>query len=136
MKNLLLLIISLTVLLLLGACDTDDSGVVFTEVQLNTDYPNQSIGSFSERYYTFVSGASAAHTIAVTNLQSDMSWDLYDNRTDAELFSNNIVIFSDDSLTTGDEIKAISLTPGTQYFLVVFEQDDSGSSSFDLRISN
>lgn len=138
MRKFLIIGISLSALLMLGACgllgdDDDDNG--YREIELNTDYTNQAVESGLWRDYTFISGSSASHTIRVTNLQSDILWEIYDNQDDADIGSNEI-FFSDDSFTTGDEILTVSLTPDTRYWLVVYEDDDLGDSSFDLRVDN
>ncbi len=122
----------------LAACDEagngGSGGVQYQEVSLNTDYLGQTINAGLVRDYTFVAGASTVHTIAVTNLGSNIDWLLYDNQADADEL-NFFTVHEENSLGTADEIAVLSLIPGSRYWLVVGELDDV-SSSFDLRIDN
>ena len=136
-------------LIMLGACpnpfsssdsDSDsgsDSSPSYAEINLNTDYTGQSIASGGFRYYTFAAGSSAQHTIRVTNLSSDIVWHLFETRAAADNGGSIDAIKSGNSASsTGDEVLTATLRPGTTYWLVVCEEDEAGSSSFDLRVDN
>lgn len=137
MRKALVIGVSLMTLLMAGACDlSGDDSDGYLEIRLNTDYTDQSIESSSWRDYTFTAGSSLFHIIRVTNLQSDMYWELYDDRDEADLGGEEIIRGDDNFLNTGDEVQTVALTPGRQYWLTVYEAGRAGNSSFDLKIEN
>ena len=88
------------------------------------------IGIFGESFYKFLAVASASHTIALTNMQSDLDWYLYDDAS----YSNRIDL-CDELYGPIDEIKStVSLTNGVTYYLSVWEWDYI-DGTFDLKIT-
>ena len=140
MKNWFLVLAIVSATLIVGCSSSgaggsggSSGGFDYKEVVLNTDYPNETINAEGFRDFTFVAGSNASHTIALTNLGSDVDWYLYDDQGNADTLS--FPIFESMTLSTVDETNTVSLSPGNRYWLVV-EEWDSINSSFDLRISN
>jgi hypothetical protein len=105
------------------------SPVVFENIMVDVLYASQSIDAGGARYYRFQPQEDGAHTVYVTNLGSDLAWELY-----ADPYRIERLARQDGSQSDGDEIGQIpGLTATTWYYLKVLEQDGV-SGSFDLEV--
>lgn len=75
-----------------------------------------SIGRWGTSYYTFVTFATGSHTVAVTNTESDLHWDLWNSAW--VLIASCQQVFG-----AGDEIDTVSLVEDQTYYLTVDEND-------------
>ncbi len=87
-------------------------------------------------YYTFTTGAAGTYNIALTNLQSDLSWDLF---SDSSLATSTPPweMHQDGTYDSGDEISDTDdpLAETTQYWIRVDEYDGI-AGSFSLLVSS
>ncbi|MDY7029204.1 MAG: hypothetical protein SVR04_12965, partial [Spirochaetota bacterium] len=82
-------------------------------------------------YYDFIAAADATHTISVTNLSTDVGWDLFSNPG----YSNPGILVSSNAVGLGDEIAGTGiLVHSTKYYIAVTEYDGT-AGDFDIQIT-
>lgn len=94
---------------------------------------NGGVAAGGFNYYSFTTGAvTTRHKIALSNMDSDLRWDLYTDAFQSLLLSCDVVVAG-----VGDEIcsTAAALPPATVYYLAVEERTGITSGAFDLAIS-
>ena len=82
----LILILFSTVLLIASSCATtpkDISPGRFEQIEVGVTYSSERIAAESENYYRFIPPSSGVYTVSVAGVDSDLSWELHDNATDA-----------------------------------------------------
>ncbi len=88
-------------------------------VLLAVGSPHQgTIAGESASYYTFLAAGNGSHTIALTNVRSDLSWHLFDN-TFVMIDECDIFLSADDEIAS-----TVALTSGLSYYLMVIEWDN------------
>ncbi len=115
-----------------GGTEPANEGTISNPMELTvgTAHSGQ-VGAGGTSYYKFTANNDGAHTIALTNTQSDLSWDLYSSPD----FFSNLLLFCDDFFDASDEVRATpALGSGTTYFLLVDEWDDM-AGTFTLTIT-
>lgn len=128
MMKVRFIIVLLLVLLTLLACKKqptqpgthENEGTLSNPVFLVVGSTHQgTVASFGTSFYKFVAAGTGSHTISLTNTQSDLSWDLYD-----DFNYSNTIDWCDNYGYAADEIAStVPLTNGTTYYLLVDEWD-------------
>lgn len=132
----ILLGLSLAAALLAAGCTiTGDDGrlrIEATDITVGTWYLNLAIESFGTNYYTFLAAGTAAHTIRLTNMASDLSWTLF---TNPYLDDPDILAECDEYWYSADEIASTPvLTAGHRYYIAVDEWDYT-AGTFNLQVT-
>jgi hypothetical protein len=136
--NRSLLLLLFPIALLLSCTDTgngtsfSNEGTPSNPITITVDVTRSgSIAAWGTSYYKFTPANTGVHTISLTNLDSDLSWDLYDDAGWTSLLD-----YCDDNLDASDEIAqtTTALTSGTTYYLMVDEWDYVGGT-FSLLVS-
>ena len=105
--------------------------ILTTNLKIDTAYSGETIEAGETVYYDFVSVADDVHTISVTNLTTDVGWDLFEYPSYCSpgvLVSSNAVGLGNETAGTGVLVHA------TKYYIAVTEYDDTGGV-FDIIIS-
>ncbi len=127
-------VVGLTLVLLATGCDQSGSGLKSegtpsNPVTLTVGVTHSgSVGRCGISFYRFTTTDESEYTIALTNTQSDLSWDLYDS-------SWSHLMECDDHYHAADEIATTPVLPaGTTYHLAV-EEWDCVAGRFTLLVS-
>ena len=133
-KSIAVLAVTVAVL---AACQTaaNTQAVRFRPVATGVAYPDQPINAGGEDMLRFTAEADGVHTIALTGLNADLSWELYDHSIFAWDLADRWRIAVSDSSGTADEVgQTPPLTAGQEYYLVIFEWDENTAARYSLII--
>jgi hypothetical protein len=131
-KTVLFMAIGAAIVTLLVCCNNaEPQGTMSNPLGLTVGTAhNGSIEAFGTKYYKFTTASAGTHTISLTNLASDLSWDLFNDAG-----YTNWMWFCDNFFDSRDEIdQTPSLTAGTTYYLSVDEWEMI-AGSFNLLVT-
>ena len=136
-RMLISILTPILAVLIISSCATTPQYISpgrFDLIEVGVLYKGERIAADNERYYRFTPPSSGGYTINVTGVDSDLSWELHDNATDAYMFEEKSIIAAQDNIGTVDEVGYTPvLNEGQETYLIVFECDGI-SGDYDLLI--
>jgi hypothetical protein len=122
------------VALLLAGCT--EKGSIFdidsSPISVGVQYNDIAIAAWGTNFYRFTAAASATHTIWLTGLSSDMSWDLF---TNPNYLNPNIIDSQDENFNSADEVGSTPMLSGGMIYYIAVEEWDDLAGTFDLRVT-